>query len=341
MKKISVITPCYNSYDYLDNCFESLINQTIGIENIEIIFVNDASTDNTAEKLNSFEALYPDSVLVIHLDENVKQGGARNVALQYVSGEYMVFVDSDDWVDSSYLETVYNIAKEHDIDMLQIPFIKVTGEGENTTCTKTPVYWNGLYVIDTIEKRKHFLTHQLFTCGAPNKMYKTEIIKKCGASFLQGVAYDQPSFVYPLFFHVNRIYLLDAELYFYRMHDNSTMSSYITKPGKLYDHPRVQLFTYKQMQSNTNLYTLYKEEIDFYFLFAFYVETLYFSKMGNLYLGYDFFLLMQNTIRAMIPDWNKNVYINSLLTESQKNALYSVSMNYNEEEFLAFKKNLK
>ena len=341
MKKISVITPCYNSYDYLDNCFESLINQTIGIENIEIIFVNDASTDNTAEKLNSFEALYPDSVLVIHLDENVKQGGARNVALQYVSGEYMVFVDSDDWVDSSYLETVYNIAKEHDIDMLQIPFIKVTGEGENTTYTKTPVYWNGLYVIDTIEKRKHFLTHQLFTCGAPNKMYKTEIIKKCGASFLQGVAYEEPSFVYPLFFHVNRIYLLDAELYFYRMHDNSTMSSYITKPGKLYDHPRVQLFTYKQMQSNTNLYTLYKEEIDFYFLFAFYVETLYFSKMGNLYLGYDFFLLMQNTIRAMIPDWNKNVYINSLLTESQKNALYSVSMNYNEEEFLAFKKNLK
>ena len=51
MKKISVITPCYNSYDYLDECFDSLVNQTIGIENMEIIFVNDASTDNTAEKV--------------------------------------------------------------------------------------------------------------------------------------------------------------------------------------------------------------------------------------------------------------------------------------------------
>ena len=341
MKKISVITPCYNSYDYLDKCFESLVNQTIGIENIEIIFVNDASTDNTFEKLNSFESLYPESVLVIHLDENVKQGGARNVALQYASGEYTVFVDSDDWVDLSYLETVYNIAKENDIDMLQIPFVKVSGEGENITYTKTPVYWTGLYEIDSIEKRKHFLTHQLFTCGAPNKVYKTEIIRKCGAAFLQGVAYEEPSFVYPLFFYVNKIYLLDAELYFYRMHDSSTMSSYITKPGKLYDHPRVQLFTYKQMQNNTEVYSLYKEEIDFYFLFAFYVETLYFSKMGNLYLGYDFFLLMQNTIRNMIPDWDKNIYVNSLLTKQQKNVISSVSNNYSEEEFLEFKKNLQ
>ena len=118
MKKISVITPCYNSYDYLDKCFDSLVNQTIGIENIEIIFVNDASTDNTGEKLNSYEALYPESILVIHLDENVKQGGARNVALQYVSGEYIIFVDSDDWVDLSYFETVYNIAKENNNEVV-------------------------------------------------------------------------------------------------------------------------------------------------------------------------------------------------------------------------------
>ena len=101
----------------MDKCFESLVNQTIGIENMEIIFVNDASTDNTAEKLNVFEAMYPESVLVIHLDENVKQGGARNVALQYVSGEYLVFIDSDDWVDYNYISILYEIIKEYDADI--------------------------------------------------------------------------------------------------------------------------------------------------------------------------------------------------------------------------------
>lgn len=198
-EKISVITPCYNSYDYLDKCFESLVNRSIGIENIEIIFVNDASTDNTAEKLLAFEAMYPDSVLVIHLDENVKQGGTRNVALQYVSGEYLVFIDSDDWVDLSYLETIYNIVKENDVDMLQIPFVHVRGEGDNATYTKPPAYWEGLYVMYDIEKRKHFLTHQLFNCGAPNKIYRTKMVRKAVACFLQGVAYEEPSFVYPLF----------------------------------------------------------------------------------------------------------------------------------------------
>ena len=341
MKKVSVITPCYNSYEYLDKCFESLVNQTIGIENMEIIFVNDTSTDNTGEKLDSFEALYPDSVLVIHLDENVKQGGARNVALQYVSGEYLVFIDSDDWVDLTYLETVYNIVKENDVDMLQIPFVHVRGEGENATYTKTPAYWEGLYVMEDTKARKHFLTHQLFNCGAPNKIYRTEMVRKANACFLQGVAYEEPSFVYPLFFYANRIYQLDAKMYFYRLHETSTMTSYITKPGKLYDHPFVQLSVYKQIRSNPEFYSVYKDEIDYYFLFTFYIETLYFSKMGNLYLGYDFFLLMQNTVRNMVPDWAENSYIQTLLSEPMSEALASVACELSEEEFLEFKKNLQ
>ena len=95
------------------------------------------------------------------------------------------------------------------------------------------------------------------------------------------------------------------------------------------------------MRSNSDFYSLYKDEINFYFLFAFYVETLYFSKMGNLYLGYDFFLLMQSTVKNIIPDWNENPYINSLLTEGQKEAISSVSKTYSEDEFLTFKKNLQ
>lgn len=341
MKKISVITPCYNSYEYLDTCFDSLIHQTIGLEHMEMIFVNDASTDDTGEKLNQYESFYPDSIIVIHLSENKKQGGARNVALSYASGEYVVFIDSDDWVAADYLQKVYDTMKNNDADMLQIPFMRVPKDGDITKGKKTPVYWNGLYEINDTEKRKYFLTRQLFNCGAPNKIYKRELLLNSGAYFLENVAYEEPSFVYPLFFYVKRIYMLDGEFYYYRTNDSGTMNSYITKPGKLYDHPFVQLSVYKQLRRMPAIYSVYKDEIDYYFLFTFYIETLFFAKMGNLYLGYDFFLLMQSTVKSLIPDFKENPYVNSLLKESEKTALVALSETFSEKDFEVFFKNLK
>lgn len=92
MKKVSVIIPCYNAVKWLPKCFLSLVQQTIGIEDIELIFVDDASDDNGATwaMLQEFEAAYPDNIMVIHLDDNMRQGGARNVALQYASGNILL-----------------------------------------------------------------------------------------------------------------------------------------------------------------------------------------------------------------------------------------------------------
>ena len=101
MKKVSVIIPCCNATKWLPKCFLSLVQQTIGIEQIELIFVDDASTDDGAtwEMLHEFECAYPESILILKLQENMRQGGARNIALQYATGEYIAFVDADDFVD--------------------------------------------------------------------------------------------------------------------------------------------------------------------------------------------------------------------------------------------------
>ena len=117
MKKITVIVPCYNAVQWLPKCFVSLAEQTIGIEELEIIFVDDASTDKgqTWEMLQEFERAFPESIMIIHLEENMRQGGARNIALQYASGEYISFVDADDFVTKDFLEKVYEKAEE-DID---------------------------------------------------------------------------------------------------------------------------------------------------------------------------------------------------------------------------------
>ena len=127
-KKVSVIIPCFNATKWLPKCFLSLVQQTIGIENIELIFVDDASTDNgeTWNMLQEFECAYPESILILKLEENMRQGGARNIALQYATGEYIAFVDSDDFVTSEFLQVVYKAAHEHNADFVQFEYCYYT-----------------------------------------------------------------------------------------------------------------------------------------------------------------------------------------------------------------------
>ena len=91
----------------------SLVQQTIGIDQIELIFVDDASTDKDAtwNMLQEFERAYPESIMILKLEENMRQGGARNVALQYATGDYIAFVDADDFVADNFLLETYQNAK--------------------------------------------------------------------------------------------------------------------------------------------------------------------------------------------------------------------------------------
>ena len=103
--KVSIIVPAYNASNYIEKCIDSLLNQTL--KDIEIIIVNDGSTDDTAEKLSKYE----DEIKVI-TQKNVGVASARNKGLSVANGEYIAYVDSDDWIDSNMFELLYNKAKE-------------------------------------------------------------------------------------------------------------------------------------------------------------------------------------------------------------------------------------
>ena len=105
---ISIIVPCYNVEQYIDRCLDSIVKQTIGFNNLQVIVVNDASTDGTLEKLIQWEKQYPQNILIITYDVNIKQGGARNRGLQYADAEYIGFVDADDWIEPEMYEELYN-----------------------------------------------------------------------------------------------------------------------------------------------------------------------------------------------------------------------------------------
>lgn len=118
MRKISVIIPCYNVASYVDRCITSIVVQTIGIDNLEIICIDDASTDHTWEHLQKWEQKFPENILLIRQEVNRRQGAARNVGLQYASADWVAFVDADDWLEPDYFEQLYAPVTQFECDVV-------------------------------------------------------------------------------------------------------------------------------------------------------------------------------------------------------------------------------
>lgn len=114
MTKISIITPVYNSEKYLEQCIKSVLNQSF--EDFEFILINDGSTDLSLEILKKFEA--QDSRIKIFNSENKGQGAQRNYALSLSEGEYILFLDSDDWLNIGALEKIYDKFKKDNPDII-------------------------------------------------------------------------------------------------------------------------------------------------------------------------------------------------------------------------------
>ncbi len=100
---LTVIIPVYNTSEYIDRCIESVINQTE--QNIDIIIINDASTDNSNAIIQNYAAAYP-RINYINLPSNIGVGNARNIGISNAKTKYIAFIDSDDWVDTTYYENM-------------------------------------------------------------------------------------------------------------------------------------------------------------------------------------------------------------------------------------------
>ena len=127
-KKVSIIVPIYKVEKWLDRCLDSLVHQTL--EEIEIIAVNDGSPDNSQAIIDRYVEQYPDKVYG-YIKENGGLSDARNYGLQYAHGEYIAFVDSDDYVDVTAYEKLYNKAKEEDSEIVVCGYFKVN-DADNT-----------------------------------------------------------------------------------------------------------------------------------------------------------------------------------------------------------------
>ena len=213
--KVSVIIPIYNVEKYLKKCLDSVIHQTLN--EIEIICIDDCSTDDSLLIIEEYAKI--DSRLKI-IKNNVNKGvsASRNLGIQESKGEYIAFLDSDDFIDETAYEKAFNIAHKLDLDCLLFKS-KVLDNRTGEISDKTPYF-----ALDCFENfDKEIFNHtdtKKFTCDINvqlgSKLFKREFIINKKLFFPQRKIFEDEDFFYNIYLRANRISLLPEYLYYYR-----------------------------------------------------------------------------------------------------------------------------
>ena len=223
MTKLSIIVPVYNVEKYLPKCLESLIKQTL--KDIEIICVNDGSMDNSLAILKEFAS--KDSR--IKIIDNQHQGVAktRNTGIEQSTGEYIGFVDSDDYIDIDFFEKLYNSATKSNSDIAIASILKHKNFFNiyNAKYTKEETAITIQDKIKLCEDKKHFFFY------AWNKIYHSGFIKENNIKFSEGQIYEDVMFAIKALYYSNKIISVYGTKYHYIEHENS-LTKYKDKTGE-------------------------------------------------------------------------------------------------------------
>ncbi len=311
MKKVSVVVPCYNAAGYLDKCMEYLSGQTIGIDNMEIILVDDASTDAGATRrvISEYEKKFPDTVIAIFLNQNLRQGGARNVGISYATGEYLIFCDADDWLLKETLEHCYIAAKEYDADVVEFKMKNVKSSGAIVEIESG--VQSRLVELDSEEKRKSFLLYvnEDFSLGSQTKFYRLSLIREKQIFFVEHLFFEEPSFVMPVKLYEKRHLFLDESLYVCYLSQESTLRGRWEREHK-WDNLQAWVFLMQDL-SNRGMLLKYSQELEYLFFNYALVESVeMLVHRGCQLLEEELRMLADVTLR-IFPDILQNQFVRS------------------------------
>ncbi len=214
MTAVSVIVPVFNTEKYLPICLESLIGQTL--HDIEIICINDGSTDGSLKSLEKYAE--KDNRIKVLSQENSKQGAARNRGLEIAKGEFVTFVDSDDWIEPDYCELLYNAAQKYNVNIASATTVR---NYENKTkyhlrLTEEKVYTDTNSIIQALEY--NLITH--------SKMYRLEPLKTL--RFEENVLYEDGPYTLKAFDIEKTMVTVPDAIYHYYSNQKSTVKQKIS-----------------------------------------------------------------------------------------------------------------
>jgi len=240
--KISVIIPVFNVENFLEDCLNSVINQSL--KELEIICINDGSSDSSLEILEKFAKI--DSRITVINQENKGQGAARNVGIKLAKGEFIGFIDSDDWIDLDFYEKLYDAAVRWDADIACASMIRKRKHHQ-----KYRVNYKKEQVTDDINEKINLCNspRQLYT---PNKIYKkSKLVDEFNLLFPEGVVYEDIVFLIQCLYYLNRLVVVPNTHYWYRVNMNSTVKKKQTK--KMIEEKKNALCKYAEFLKQNNV----------------------------------------------------------------------------------------
>lgn len=247
MKKVSIIVPVYNVEKYVKRCIESIIHQSY--KNIEIIVVNDGSNDGSKKICE--EACKKDNRIIYLEKENGGLSSARNYGLKYMTGEYVFFVDSDDWIESDTIEYLVTKLEENGADMSICGVYDVKGEERITRYAKEEIVVTNYQALDLLSNDGYKIGIVVW-----NKLYKKEIFKKI--KFEEGKINEDVYFTPKAIYLSEKIYVSTMPKYNYlKKRSGSICNNQLTKKNLDVVEAEINNAIYFKRQKEEKLYFRY------------------------------------------------------------------------------------
>lgn len=234
---VSIIVPVYNVEKYLKRCLDTVVVQTL--KEIEIILIDDGSQDKSGQICDEYKEKYPDIIKVIH-QENQGLGPARNAGLEIASGEYIGFIDSDDWITTDMYEKLYNYAIEQKYDLVFSDMFYV--DAKKSTITKVSTYYKHERCRVTSEQA---LTNGVY-CYVWNKLYKSELIKN---KRFPNLVFEDIPVITQVMADAKRIGYLPEPFYFYERKPGTLSTTY--KSASMLDTIDVEELALEKINKNS------------------------------------------------------------------------------------------
>lgn len=315
MKKISIIIPCFNAEKYIDKCLDSLVNQTIGVENMDIIVVDDASTDSSVKHIMKYQRLYSGSIHLIRRSVNSGQAIARNIGMDNAKADFLAFVDADDWVEHDYYETILEPAEKYHCDIIGCGYIEHVGGQVRDHKLNGP---ERLYKMDDDNSRKEFLCQQGSSSGIWSKLYRLQYLKENSIRFSDFRKYEDNYWDGMIRYTFKSYYVLPICKYHYQRHEGS--NSLNRNDTKHFERLKIEMEKMKYYRE-TGLFHRYYEDIRNNFLLTFYENTLHIICCQFDYFPLDVVEMMQEIVKEIYPDYleyywerRKNNEMGSIIT---------------------------
>lgn len=304
MIKVSVIVPVYNGEKYLSRCIDSILRQTL--RDIEIILIDDGSKDNSGQIMADYQKRYPGIIKTIYNHINRTTGTSRNIGVSQAEGEYIGFVDADDWIDADFCEKMYGQAKEKNADIVTCGVLRVNENGESKLFFLPPEDWD--MELTTENKKK-----MIVNCfgGMWNNIFRRSIWVEKGFRVLDGLTYNE-DMVSVLFLLISkRMATVHEPIYKYWMNPSGNGVFKETVFEEVVSAAKGILMEAKRLE----VYDEYKEELFFYILYTVLIDYIPFMEDKKIYerFPYERFFFLLDNVKQMNPDYMKSKYIEERL----------------------------